>query len=138
MQPEMQKKNHLKLNRLLSDNRTVPLILAGLTADTFENGIRLPADTDEGALHLSNMFMPPWMKAVEKVASQTGKAVCYLVIDGLDTVSQVEQEKFLPLLKDRRAGLFKLPSNIQIVMPVQNAMSVSQKIKAVSLSWALK
>ena len=159
----MAKTQNLKLNRVLGDNRTAPLILAGLTTAAFANGILLPADTDEGALHPSGAAMPPWLEAVQKAANEATKTAgntsrhttiksdgksadktatddgaCYLVIDGLDTVSQAEQEKFLPLLKDRRAGMFKLPPNIQIVMPVQRAAAVSKKIKAVSLMWEVK
>lgn len=64
------------------------------------------------------------------------KSKNFLVIDGLDNVSETEQEKFIPLIKDRQILSSKLPEKIQILIPVKKEENISQTIK--SLTFPLK
>lgn len=146
----------LKLRQVLKNNRTTPLIIgtasqsnsdisakaladdviSNISAHLFANAITIDASILEADLHKSNAHTPPW---IEETAQKTANSTsCYLVIDALDTMPTDIQHKFLPLLKDRRAGLYKLPPHVQIVMPVRHLENVSDKIKAVSLSWTVK
>ena len=58
-----------------------------------------------------------------------------MVIENLDEISMTQQEQFIGLIKDKRAGIYKLPTNVQIIMPVKNCNAVSEKIKKLSLVW---
>ena len=60
----------------------------------------------------------------------------FLVIDGLDTVPESEQEKFIPLLKDRQILSSKLPDDVQILVPVKKIEAISKTIQ--SLIFPLK
>lgn len=146
----------LKLRQVLKNNRTTPLIIGtvsqfdsdmlakvfadgaipNISAHLFADAVTIDASILEADLHKSNAYTPPWMQ--ETAQKTENGAFCYLVIDALDTLAADTQHKFLPLLKDRRAGLYKLPPHVQIVMPVRHLENVSDKIKAVSLSWTVK
>ena len=56
----------------------------------------------------------------------------FLVIDGLDGVSETEQEKFIPLLKDRQILSSKLPDEVQILIPVNEVKKVSNDVKSLT------
>ena len=60
----------------------------------------------------------------------------FLVIDGLDNIPESEQEKFVPLLKDRQILSSKLPNEVQILVPVKKIEDISKRIK--SLIFPLK
>lgn len=125
----------IKLKKVLNNNRAWPLMLVGASADQFKDAVILTADTDEKELHPSNKQVPAWITRLEELADD-GKA-CYLIIEGLDTVSKDVQNKFLPLLKDRRAGVYKLPQSAQILIPTKDVAAVSGNIKTLALSWAV-
>lgn len=146
----------LKLRQVLKNNRTTPLIIgtvsqsdsdisakaladdviSNISAHLFADAVTIDASILEADLHKSNAYTPPWMQ--ETAQKTENGAFCYLVIDALDTLPTGIQHKFLPLLKDGRAGLYKLPPHVQIVMPVKHLENISDKIKAVSLSWTVK
>lgn len=60
----------------------------------------------------------------------------FLVVLGMDKVSQTEQEKFIPLLKERQLLSSKLPEKIKLLVPVKAVDSVSKEIR--SLTFQLK
>lgn len=111
-------------------------VISNISAHLFADAVTIDASVLEADLHKSNAHTPLWMQ--ETAQKTANGAHCYLVIGALDTLPTDTQHKFLPLLKDRRAGLYKLPPHVQIVMPVRRLENVSDKIKAVSLSWTVK
>jgi len=60
----------------------------------------------------------------------------FLVIEDLDKVPTSEQEKFVPLVKDRQILSSKLPSKIQILIPIKDTEPVLREIQ--SLTFPLK
>jgi len=62
----------------------------------------------------------------------TGKKKSFLVVQDLDKLPESEQEKFIPLLKDKQILSSKLPDKMQILFPVTDENSVSQKIKSLT------
>ena len=101
------------------------LLVVGAKASDFAEYPKIEAD-------ISVQYLIKHVEVLEK--KKASKA--FLIIDGLDKVSESEQEKFIPLLKDRQIMTSKLPASVQIVMPVADTDAVSNKIK--SLIFELK
>lgn len=122
-------KSRFLLEQFLNNNQQQPLLI--VSAIKFEpyNFITLPADIDERELHLKS----EWQTLLSQKAE---KDKTYLVIANLDEVSLAKQEQFIGLIKDKRAGNYKLPANVQIIMPVKNCDAISEKIKKLSLVWS--
>ncbi len=141
----MTKAQILKLKQVLENNRSWPMILSGIDTSTYlnetgefplANAIQINAFIPEDQLHKSNALTPLWMNEVDEKTSKTDTS--YLVIEGLDTISKEVQKKFIPLIKDRRAGLYKLPGTVQIIIPVADKTSVENSIQSFCLTWDLK
>ena len=111
----------IKLKTVLMNNRKWPLIIVGGVATDFNAPI-LPATISPRDLNICD-----WV--TELVAMNTDQ----MVIDGLDKLRVSDQQKFITLLKDRRAGLHKLPDNIQIIIPVKFVDKLDKKIKELAL-----
>jgi len=71
-----------------------------------------------------------------KCVDSLKKKKTFMVVEGMDKVSAEEQEKFVPLLKDRQILYSKLPEKVQILIPVKKVKSVSRAIQ--SLAFTLK
>lgn len=127
----MTTKTKLKLEQVLRNNPLQPLVIAGNEIPEMENSISLMASVDERELHIPS----GWHKLLEMKA-QNQKA--YLVIESLDEVDCEKQEQFAGLVKDRRAGNYKLPANVQIVIPVRDKSRLSKKIQLLSLIWDIE
>lgn len=122
-------KSRFLLEQFLNNNQQQPLLI--VSAIKFEpyNFIALPADIDERELHLKS----EWQTQLNQIAK---KDKAYLVIENLDEISMTQQEQLIGLIKDKRAGIYKLPTNVQIIMPVKNCDAISEKIKKLSLVWS--
>lgn len=127
----MTTKNKLKIEQVLRNNPQQPVVIVGEYEANTENSIFLVAETDERELHIPS----GWHLQLEEIARQD-KA--YLVIGNLDEVDYKKQEQFVGLLKDRRAGNYKLPMNVQIIMPITDKNRLSDKICSLSLVWDMK
>ena len=124
--PKPAKTKAEKINQIKTefiDDRA--LLIVGAKASDFAEYPKIEAD-------ISVQYLIKHVEVLEK--KKVSKA--FLIIDGLDKVSESEQEKFIPLLKDRQIMTSKLPASVQIVMPVADAYAVSSKIK--SLIFELK
>lgn len=116
------------LKHILDDNSFYPIILSGMEKITLPACVSLPANIDEREL-----FMPSeWNKKLDFEA-QNKKA--YLLIEGLDKLAPAQQDKFCMLLKNRRAGNYKLPDNVGIIIPVVSKSMLSQEVLSLSLLW---
>lgn len=101
-----------KLTQVLQSNTTWPLVIVGMMAARAPNATVIPASIAERELHNDTMAIKP-----------------FIVIDGLDNISPDAQRKFVPLLKDRRTGMHKLPADVRIIVPVRSAEKLSKQIK---------
>lgn len=125
----------MKLKQVLENNRKWPLIIVGAPEAYFQEDICLSADLSASELYQMGGQIPVWIQVLNDVVTQKGQA--RLVIEGLDQLEKVEQEKFVTLLKDKRAGTYQLPTSVQIVMPVTDKAKIADKIQAISLSWTV-
>lgn len=117
----------LKLAHILQDNQ-LPLLIEGMADFEFDNSVSIMANITERELY----YPSGWDKELSHCA-KTGKA--YLVIKGLDKISVKAQEKFITLIKDLRAGNYKIPENVQIIILVNDKSLISQKILNLIISW---
>jgi len=106
------------------------VIVDGATAKDFNEFPTIPADISVQELNNYD-GKATWIK---KITSLKKTSRTLLVISGMDTVSVAEQEKFIPLLKDRYVDAYLLPDNVQVVMPVSNLKKVSPKIREFSIA----
>ena len=101
------------------------LLIVGARASDFAEYPKIEAD-------ISVQRLIQYMDTFEKTEVHKG----FLVIDGLDNIPESEQEKFVPLLKDRQILSSKLPNEVQILVPVKKIEDISKRIK--SLIFPLK
>ena len=101
------------------------LLIVGARASDFAEYPKIEAD-------ISVQRLIQYMDTFEKTEDHKG----FLVIDGLDNIPESEQEKFVPLLKDRQILSSKLPNEVQILVPVKKIEDISKRIK--SLIFPLK
>lgn len=115
----------IKLKSVVESNPTWPLIIVGASVGDFE-GVGMPAKISPRTLNNGR-----WVKDLGKMGA--GLTRFALVIDGVDEIGVRAQEKFIRLLKDRRAGMYKLPDNVQIIMPVKSLARVSPDLCKLSI-----
>ena len=101
------------------------LLIVGADPSDFAEYPKIEAD-------ISVQRLIQYMDTFEKTEDHKG----FLVIDGLDNIPESEQEKFVPLLKDRQILSSKLPNEVQILVPVKKIEDISKRIK--SLIFPLK
>lgn len=123
--------SQIKLKQVLENNRKWPLVIAGSSADDFD-GVVLSARSGEKELYKNGLYTPVWISALESEGADM------LVIEGLDEISPDEQENFISLLKDRRAGTYKVSDHVQIVIPVKEKEKLSSKIQSLTIPWVMK
>ena len=104
------------------------LLVEGASASDFAEYPKIEAD-------ISVQDLIKHIEHIESVKQRLKKKML-LVIVGLDEVSAEEQEKFIPLLKDRQIFYSKLPDKVQLLIPVKDTESVSWDIR--SLTFPLK
>ena len=95
------------------------LLIVGANSSDFAEYPKIEAD-------ISVQRLIQYMDTFEKTEDHKG----FLVIDGLDNIPESEQEKFVPLLKDRQILSSKLPNEVQILVPVKKIEDISKRIKA--------
>jgi len=116
----------IKLKMLMENNRAWPLVIGGAMASDIRDAAVMPA-----TISVRDLNTGEWVAELETLGR--GRDWFPMVIDGLDKLTPAAQEKFIRLVKDRRAGIYKLPKNIQIIIPVKNISRVSQEIQKLAL-----
>lgn len=116
----------IKLKMLMENNHRWPLVIGGATASDIRGGAVMPAN-----ISVRDLNTGEWVAELEIMGR--GRDWFPMVIDGLDKLTSASQEKFIRLVKDRRAGIYKLPNNIQIIIPVKDIARVSQEIQKLAL-----
>lgn len=117
----------IKLKLLLESNRSWPLIVSGAgTLRDLRDAPHMPA-----TISVADLNSGEWVHELAQMGA--GRSHLYMVIDGMDKISLRAQEKFIRLLKDRRAGMYKLPDNVQIIVPVDDMENVAMDIQRLGI-----
>ena len=118
----MDRIKQILVNKITSSDENFPCILVDHDGFKVSNCIDLAADISPRDLFLSSEWA---LDLTTKIKS--GKA--YLVIRDLDNYNEQVQENFVSLLKDRRAGNYRLPDKVQIIIMVTDINKISRKIQ---------
>ena len=120
-------KNIEELKKILKASQSISLVVVGSTAKDFDftDKTIVSASIVERDLFDSEDF---YLKCISKPL---------LLIDGLDTIGEQEQEKFVGLIKDRSVWSSRLPENVQIVITVKSKRKLSKKIQNLIWFWVL-
>lgn len=107
------------LNKVLSANKTWPIILEGVDAEEFTKATIIPASLPSSQLGVINdingLVKPGWVASVEGNAKSKTNL---LVIAGIDKIEKSEQKKFRNLLDSKSLNGYKLPDNLQIALTI--------------------
>jgi len=116
-----------ELKKLLNTCKSTPLIVVGGTVEDFDfiDKTLVPANIDKHVLFGSEDFYK------ECISNPL------LLINGLDTISMQEQEKFIDLIEGRYVWMHKLPDSVQIVITVKSKKKLSLEIQNLTWSWNL-
>lgn len=124
-----------KIKAIIAQNSGSPLLLEGLQAANFPTAVMIPAaipSADLGIIPTANGYQyPKWLMSI-LIKAKAGKRLL-LCIDGLDTISTAEQEKFIGILEHYGLNGFNFPKDTQIIMPVTTIDKVSKRIQNLSL-----
>jgi len=126
-----------KLNFVLNNNNTLPIIIEGAKASDFLCSVVIDAKIDSAELGVSIcngvQKLPSWLLNINRIASQNQMA--YIVVDGIEKTDKQEQEKFLGMLNYKGINGYSFPQNTQIIFPVKKGKTnnISQKITALCL-----
>ena len=113
----MEKKNTIKLIKVLDNNKRNNILLMGATATIFEDAVIIPATIPSQKLGIGidahgEYVYPAWLKEIEEKKSNDRLLI---IIDGLDKVSKDEQEKFYGILKYKGINGYSFPSQSQLI-----------------------
>ena len=122
----MNSKEKLKFMQILNNNPTYPVLVKTDDKLDLDNMVKLPA-----AMPAHELVVPTRWN--QKILMKEKDEKVYLCIENIDKIEIEEQEKFVPLLKDKRAGNFKLPGNVQIVISAKDFANVAPLIKKFAL-----
>lgn len=128
----------LKLNKILSNNKSWPIILQGLDAKLIKDAVIINADISSQDLGIKiddNGYVYP--NFISKLENSKNKI---LVIDKLDEISTEEQEKFYGLIKYKGINGYKFPKETQIIITTKtNGLNkISKDILGLTLNFKLE
>lgn len=128
----------LKLNNILSNNKSWPIIIEGLDSKLIKDAVIIKADINSQDLGIkidSNGYIYP--NFINELENSKNKI---LIIDKLDEISKEEQEKFNGLIKYKGINGYKFPKETQIVITTKtNGLNeISQDILNLTLNFKLE
>lgn len=114
------------LNKIDKLSAVAPVLVAGLAKEDFKNAEILPASIPSKDLGIVNtskgLKAPKWFVHVMKSDTNT------IVIDGIDSVSLENQEKFYELLKYKTISSIEFYKEIRIIVLYKDLKKVSPNI----------
>ena len=126
----------IKLATILKDNTKWPLIIEGVSSANFPTSIVIPATTPSSELGIipseNGLQYPAWATKIINQSKNSKKVI--VCINGLDEISQEEQEKFYGMIKYKGVNGFKFPEEVQIIITVKDTNKISKKILNLALS----
>lgn len=128
----------LKLNKILSNNKSWSIIIEGLDAKLIKDAVIINANINSQDLGIkidSNGYIYP--KFISELENSKTKI---LIIDELDEISKEEQEKFYGLIKYKGINGYKFPKETQIIITTKtNGLNkISQDILNLTLNFKLE
>lgn len=128
----------LKLNEILSNNKSWSIIIEGLDAKLIKDAVIINANINSQDLGIkidSNGYIYP--KFISELENNKTKI---LIIDELDEISKEEQEKFYGLIKYKGINGYKFPKETQIIITTKtNGLNkISQDILNLTLNFKLE
>jgi len=124
----MDNKTKIMLKQFLANNKDCPLLIE-TTLSLEDNGyVVLSANMDFRTI----LSLGEWQNKFKCY----DKSHSYLVITDMEDLSFEKQQNFVCLIKNRRLGQYKLPQNMQIIIPVKNKDKILPDIKKLSLVWS--
>ena len=130
------------LKKVIKNNKKWPLIIIGVSAKNFPKAVVLPADTPSNELGVvpssTGQKYPAWVMSLMIKEKQNTSIV--LVIDGIDSVSMEEQEKFAGMLSNKGVNGYKFPENTQILLTAKAGSTdmISKRIKDLCLIFDMR
>ena len=128
-----------KLAKVIRDNSNWPLLVEGVSSENFPTAVVLPATTCSSELGVkmeqNGIKFPSWLAQINE-KSKTSKRV-FLLIEGLNNIDSLDQEKFYGLIKYNGVNGYKLPAGTQIIIVVPNGESekINKRIASLTISY---
>lgn len=132
----MKKESLNKVMQILNSGLSDPIIFEGVDAKILPNAVIISADIPSSELGVvpndnGGYKYPAWV--MELIVKSKKSDKIYLCIDGLDKVSEDEQNRFYGMFKYGGLNGFKFPKGTQILALCKNANKVSIRLKSLSL-----
>lgn len=109
----MDLKNKLKrLEFFIKDNNS-PMLVDFLDKDFFTNNVEINANISEEELYGKENNKPIWL---EKLEEYKNAERAYLIISDITKITINQQEKFIPIIKNRSFDTYRLPKNTIIIV----------------------
>ena len=130
-----------KLKQVLDNNKNLALLIEREQPFSLDESIIIPAQTPSSKLGVltdgKSLIYPTWLAEL-KTKSKTGD--CILIIDNLDEIDFVEQEKFYGIIKYKGVNGFPFPNNVQIVATIKtgNINKINEKILSLFVPYKVK
>lgn len=131
--------NKAKINKILTDNASTPIIFIGANASEITNAVVIDAhipSAELGILPTENGYKYPQFVR-QLMALQMKGIMPVVVIESIDKISKDEQEKFYGLLKYRGLNGYKLPQNARIALLADKATDIANRIVQLSLVYKM-
>lgn len=128
-------KNKAKINKILINNASAPIIFVGATTTDFDNAVVIDSSipsAELGVLPTENGYKYPQF-VLQLMALQMKDEMPVVVIENIDKISNDEQEKFYGLLKFRGLNGYKLPENVRIAITCDDESKISKRLAQLAL-----
>ena len=109
----MELKSRLKRLEFYLKDCDSPVLVDFLKPEQFKDAIVIDANISKNELYGDMSFDPEWYA---KLKSSNKEGINYLIINNIAKVNELEQKKFIHLLKDRKCNNIVLPKNAVIVV----------------------
>lgn len=118
---------YAKLNEVIAISKTAPVLALGLPTNMFGDSTIIKSNIHSYDLGIVNssagLKIPTWLDGIMK-----GKSSHQIVIDSIDLIDKVNQEKFYELLKYKAISNVDLPLDCNIIVTASDLKKVSNTI----------
>jgi hypothetical protein len=125
------------VNKILKSGLKRPIIIEDINVESFNGAVVIDAKIERekvAVLPTNNGFqIPEWINQLKLKKEQNQRLV--LVINCLDSVDKLEQEKFYELLKFNGVSGLLLPENTKIIITIKKGgfEKISRRIQSLCL-----
>ena len=111
-----------ELIELQRGSKATCVIIKNSDLNKLENAVHMDSRINDSWLFGAKMGNPIFKEKVD-IISKNGE-IGYFVITNFDSLSVDEQNKYVPIIKDRELLGYTLPDNIIIVLSIENEESL--------------